>query len=375
MHSTKSFLSTALFTSALALQPVAKADVSYQETTQVNGGSILGMLKMASVFSSQAKQVTVPAKNDVMIHGNRMVRSGLHTTEIIDLDQRTITNIDNDKHTYSTITFDQMREAIAKAMANAKKAPQQSGGDPANQLKFTAHITHSGATRELDGETAKEALLTVTMMSNANDGSNAQGAMAATPEMWMIDSVPGMAEMRDFSARLSSELGTEMGNNQAGMLAAYPGAGQALAQLKRESAGMSGIPVLQVTRVGVSTDGQPLPAPSVLPLPAQATSQGNKTGDVTRDIATNTGEQTASDQISRLGSFGRALGGSSMGALMKHKPGSAAPASGDNSANAATAGILMESQTQMSNFSTSPVNTETFQVPAGYRQVQSPLGK
>ena len=360
--------------SACLFQAAARADVSYQETTKINGGSMMGMLKMAIAFSAQARQVGEPTTSTVMIHGNQMVRTDPHNTEVIDLDQHTITTIDNAKRTYSTVTFEQMKEAMTKAAAKAKESPKLSGGDPANQLKFNAHITRSGATRELDGKTAKEALLTVTMLANANDGSNAQAGMAATSEMWMIDSAPGLEEMRAFSKRMASELGFEIGSSPAGgMLAAYPGASQALADLKKESAGMSGLPVLQITRVGMSADGQPLPAPSVLPLPAPSKPDSNKPGEVTKEIATNTGTQTASDQIARLGSFGRALGGSSMGALMKHKPAPAAPPSSSADVSAATAGILMESQTEMSNFSTAPVNPSSFQVPSGYKQVQSPM--
>jgi hypothetical protein len=94
---------------------------------------------------------------------------------------------------------------------------------------------------------------------------------------------------------------------------------------------------------------------------------------VTGEIATDTGTQVASDQISKLGGFGRALGGSSMGALMRHKPSSSstpAPAASDN---AATADVLLESQTETGNFSTAPVDQSSFEIPAGYKQVTSPM--
>jgi len=69
---------------SLLLQPLAFADVSYQETTQITGGSLQGMLKLAGAFSSQAKQANAPVTSTVALHGNRMVRSTPHTTEIID---------------------------------------------------------------------------------------------------------------------------------------------------------------------------------------------------------------------------------------------------------------------------------------------------
>jgi hypothetical protein len=109
---------------------------------------------------------------------------------------------------------------------------------------------------------------------------------------------------------------------------------------------------------------------------AQSKSGGADAGKVTGEIATDTGTQVASDQVSKLGSFGRALGGSSMGALMRHKPSNssstAAPAS-NNGGDPATAGVLLESQTETGNFSTAPVDPNSFQIPAGYKQVTSPM--
>ncbi|MEO6924731.1 MAG: hypothetical protein ABI142_12965, partial [Bryocella sp.] len=175
--------------------------------------------------------------------------------------------------------------------------------------------------------------------------------------------------------RMAKEMGMDMDHSPASsMLATQPGAAQALADLKKESAGLSGLPVLQITRVGLSADGQPLPAPSVTPLP-QSKSSNNQAGDITRDIATNTGTDVASSQISRLGSFGRALGGASLGALSRHKSSArnATPADASGTSNPATAGVLIESETRLGSFSSAPANMSSFEIPAGYKQVKSPM--
>jgi hypothetical protein len=191
----------------------------------------------------------------------------------------------------------------------------------------------------------------------------------------MVPDVPGEEELRAFNQRMAKELAMDTSISQmSGLLSAQPGGAQALADLKKEAAKMNGFPVLQVTRLGVSADGQPLPAPSVAPM-AHSKSGDSSAGKVTGDIATNTGTQVASDQISKLGGFGRALGGSSMGALMRHKPSNTsntAPAS-NNGGDPATAGVLFESQTETGNFSTAPVDLSSFEIPAGYKQVASPL--
>ena len=57
-----------------------------------------------------------------MIHGGRMVQANPHSTEIIDLDAQTITNIDHDKRSYSVMTFQQMQQAMADAAAKMKNS-------------------------------------------------------------------------------------------------------------------------------------------------------------------------------------------------------------------------------------------------------------
>ncbi|HEY1576246.1 MAG TPA: hypothetical protein VGF82_04150 [Terracidiphilus sp.] len=365
---------------ATLIAPLAKGDVAYQETTKITGGSLKSMLKVAGAFSSMARQETAGTVTTVMLHGNRMVRSNPHQTEIIDLDQRTITFIDHDKHNYSVITFQQMQQAMANAAASMKKAgetpasPQPASSDA--QMKFDAHISSNGMTRVIDGLQAKESLVTVTMIANANDGSNVKAGMAATSEMWLVPDAPGMAELGAFNQRMMQELSVDTAANQmSGMLAAQPGGAEAMAELKKEASKVQGFPVLQVTRVGVSTDGQPLAAPSVAPAP-NSQNDSSTAGNVTREVATDTGTQAASSEMGKLGTFGRALGSSSLGAFMRHKPsGSAKPSTSTPPDGSANANVLLESQTELANFSTSPVDLAGFQVPAGYKQIASPMAK
>jgi hypothetical protein len=366
---------------AAALIPqIANADVTYQETTKITGGSLKSMLKLAGAFSSQARQANSDTVTTVTLHGNRMVRSNPHTTEIIDLDQQSITFIDHDKHNYSVMTFQQMKDAMTNAMARAKEQSASKGSQqPATnngQMNFDAHITSNGTTRTIDGLQAKEALVTVTMLANAkaSDGTNANAGMAATSEMWLVPEIPGMDELRGFNQRMMQELSVDATANQmSGMLAAQPGGAEALADLKKEASKMQGFPVLQVTRVGISADGQPLAAPSTAPLPAD---QGKtpSAGNVTSEVATDAGTQAASSEVGKLGTFGRALGSSGLGAFMRHKPQPKAESAGA-SASPATAGVLLESQTSIDHFSTSPADLSSFDVPAGYKQVPSPMVK
>ena len=83
------------------------ADFEYKETTKITGGAAVGAMKFAGVFSKDARQATQGTNATISFKGNKMRREdSLGQVEIIDLDARSITNIDTKKKTYSTMTFD-----------------------------------------------------------------------------------------------------------------------------------------------------------------------------------------------------------------------------------------------------------------------------
>ncbi len=77
-------------------------------------------------------------------------------------------------------------------------------------MSFNAHISSSGATRQLDGQTAQGITAHLTMTANSSDTSSQKAGMAATSEMWLINDAPGLAEMRRFNVRLAKELDVDL---------------------------------------------------------------------------------------------------------------------------------------------------------------------
>jgi hypothetical protein len=366
----------------LLFQESAFADASYQQTTQITGGSLMSMMKMASVFSSKARGLDKPVVSTVLLHGNKMARIGPTTTEIIDLDNQTITNIDSEHHQYSVMTFEQMKEAMANAAKQArehKSAPAQDTKGQDVQMSFHAKVTNSGATRQIDGQEAKQALLTITMDAQPTDASKADasqpnGALAIASEMWLIPEAAGYEEIRDFNMRLAKELAANMDMGAfSAMFSAQPGASDAMADLQKESSKMTGIPVVQITRMGMTTNGQPLPPPSDTTTDA---------GNASSPEAKKAGESSAND---RLASLGKMMGNASaLGGFMHHKksqntdqesstsPSSARSSSSDSTPQAAT---LLEMKTEMSNFSSGAVDLSKFEIPAGYQKKVDPRVK
>ena len=353
--------------------PFLLADYTYQETTQITGGSILQMMKMMGHFSSEARKAGDPVVSTIYLKDNRMARVNADDIEIIDLDKETITHIDTVKKTYTVMTFEQMKQQIENARQEMqKRQAEHPAAQPANptpddvKVSFDVKVRKTGADKPISGLLSKEAILTMTM--NATDQKTQQsGAMAITNDMWMVPEIPGYDQVRDFQKRFAEKMATVtagMGMDLSRMLAQNPGANQALADMGQEMRKLDGVPVMQIMRMGSTTNGQPLPAASEAPLPPDQSPPMPSAGDVAK--------QSAASMITShfgLGGFGK---------KKKDDQSQQAPAQNTNqTGNAAppTTAILMESQTTVSNFSSGPVDASHFDVPAGFKQVQPQMEK
>jgi hypothetical protein len=346
------------------------ADYSYQETTQITGGSVVSMLKMAGALSSQARKAGEPVVSSIYLKGNRLANVSADSIEIIDLDKETVTHVDVAKRTYTVLTFQQMKDQVANARKQMESQPApkpaaQPAAPPANpdnvQLSFDVKVRETGATKVVSGLDAKEAIMTMTM--NATDQTTQQtGAMAVTNDMWLVPEVPGYAQIGEFYKRMAGKMGSMtagIGMDLSKMVAQTPGASQALTDMGKEMQKIKGVPIMQIMRMGTTINGQPLPAASEAPLPPDNTPAMPSGSDIAKQSA-------ASAITSHLG----ALGG--FGGFGKKKQAAPPPADpATNSANATpTSSVLMESQTTVSTFSSASVDESHFAIPAGYKLIQ-----
>ncbi len=365
--------SSLIFAITLSTAPFLFADYTYQETTQITGGSLVGMMKLAGRFSSQARKAGDPVVSTIYIKDNRMASVSADSTEIIDLDKETITRIDNLKHTYTVVTFQQMKDQIEHARQEMQKQQAQhpasapaSNPDPNNDVKvsFDVKVRKTGAEKQVSGLSSKEAILTMTM--NATDQKTQQtGAMAVTNDMWMVPEIPGYEQVRDFHKRMAEKMGpifASVGADMSKMLAQQPGATAALSDMGKEMQKLDGVPVLQVMRMGTTLNGQPLPAASEAPLPPDNSPAMPSAGDVAKQSA-------ASMLTSHFG----------LGGFGKKKQNDPPPpdqgANQNGNTPPPTSAVLMESQTTVSSFSSDPVDGSHFEVPAGFKQVESQMDK
>lgn len=309
------------------------ADFSYQEKTAITGGVAAAAMKVAGVFSKQARE---PVVSTVSVKGDRLMHRSAYRASIIDLGSQTITEIDLQKKTYSVVTFAEMKQMMEQA---SQKMQQQKGAD----VKFKVSADATGNTRQIGGFDTKELL--VKMQAEATDQQSGQsGGMVINLDVWLAPSVPGYKEVRDFYRRMAATLDWTPGSQAAAGAGAAKGMAEAFKELRK----LDGVPVYETMKI--TGAGQPDTAGSgsaSQPPPQQQQDQ----------------QQQQSARPSLAGALGGRFG---LGRKKQDDTSNTSSSSGNSSGP----GSLIESTTELSGFSSGPVDDAQFAVPAGFKKVE-----
>jgi hypothetical protein len=357
------------------------ADASYQETTQITGGSMVAPLKSMGFLSKSLRDMLAPNTTTTMVHGNQKAVVGRDFTEITDLDKETVTHIDNLHKTYTVVTFAQMRQAFQQMPKQMEQAQDKAKQDQAPQpqqpksdvkTSFDVSVKNTGATKQINGLTAQEQLVTLQMHATDPNAAATQGPNAVTyvvtTDAWITPDPPEVKEIQDFDKRFGLKLmeGVDLSAFKAQMtrnmsqnpgmsqlFAGKPGSADAMTEMAKEMAKLQGTRVMEVTRMGGSGTG---PASAQNSEPAPAANSPSSNG-------------------SMAGMLGSALGGSALGGFHKKKPQPASDTTTtttNSDGTQTTSATLMETTVQRSNFSQAPVSSSNFEVPGGFKKVDTP---
>jgi len=309
------------------------ADFSYQEKTAITGGVAAAAMKVAGVFSKQARE---PMVSTISVKGDRMAHRSAYRASVIDLASQTVTEIDLQKKTYSVVTFDEMRQMMEQA---SQKMEQQKGGD----VKFKVSVNPTGNTRQIGGLDTRE--LMVKMQAEATDQQSGQtGGLVVNLDVWLAPSVPGYREVRDFYRRMAERLDWTPGSQAA---AGRADLAKGMAEAFKEIGKLDGVPVYQT--MSMTGAGQPSgPSGDASQPPPQQDQQ----------------QQQQSARPSLAGALGGRFG------LGRKKQDDTSNASSSGNGNSQGPGSLMETTTELSGFSAGPVDDAQFAVPAGFKKVE-----
>jgi hypothetical protein len=314
------------------------ADFQYTETTKITGGAAAGAMKFVGVFSKDARQATQGTNVTISFKGNKMRREdSLGQIEIIDLDGRSITQIDTKKKTYSTITFDEMKARMEEARKKAAAEQAKRNKEQPSQVKIVPKVTitpGTGSKKILD-YTAKETKMRVDMEMTSDD-PKAKGQSA---NMWVdsdayIAPVKGYDEVKHFYQRMAKQLdwlpGTMMGGNAQ--------IAPAMVEYRKSATALNGMPLSSLVSVGMA--GQ-----QGAPQQASHDDQKSSGNPITGGIG---------------GLFGK-----------KKKKDDAAQDDQSNAKPSGAPGSLMDTSTEVTSVSTSAVDAGLFKIPEGYKQVEA----
>lgn len=350
--------------SILLLAPLsvpARADFKYTETSKITGGALKGAMKFAGVFSKQASQATQPIVTTHYVKGNRLRTDNANgKIQIIDAEGRRIIEIDTQKHTYSEITFEQIKEAIQNAQQQAQKKMEQ---DPkAKDVKANVNVkfkvTPGTGTRQIMGQTTNESKVQIEMEVQAQAQESAQpgqpsgpvnGTIVTTMDMWVATSVTGFQELGQFYARMSKDVNWVPPSN----IHVDPRASQSLDELQKNSANLKGFPLLQYMSMSMA---------------GQQDSSGNAAQNSNASASASSSSSSNSDSTptSLSGAMTKGLGG-----LFgkKKKQDETANQNGQNPPPPSTPGSLIEMTIEVNSFSDASLDSSLFDVPTGYTRV------
>ena len=330
------------------------ADFTYQETSTITGGMMMSLMKVAGVFSKQARE---PIQATIAVQGDKMVHRTSTHASVIDLASGTITSIDFQKKQYSVMTFEEMQQLLEQMSQKMQKGQKGKG-----EMKYKVSANATGKSKQVAGFEAKEMIMEMKMEMEATDkdsGQSQKGGMTMTTDMWIAPGVPGYQEVRDFHKRMAERLNWTPGGN---MFMSDPKVSEGMAEVYKEIAKLDGMPVQNFISMGIAgqpgASGAPADGSAAPAQPAQ--------------------QQPQVERPSVGGALGGALGGRFGLGRKKaaEKPAEQpanAPAAGGQAPGAP--GSLLEMTTETSSFSSNAVDASLFAIPAGFKKVDSEMKK
>jgi hypothetical protein len=270
-----------------------------------------------------------------------MATLGKENSTIIDLDKETITEINLSKKNYSVVTFAQMRQAMDDAMAKAQAQQQkkQKAAPKGNvEAKFKVSAKATGKTKKVQNLTAKEMVVTMDLEGTDKDTGNS-GSMTVIDDAWMAN-VPGYEQVKAFHQKMAQKMAREFQPELSRMAMSDPRMMQGMSEAAKEMSKVAGVPVETVMKMGsgITVD--------------------------TTDSSSQKDKPSVRDAVTSRLPFGR-----------KKNEDPPAQEKKDQKENSSGPALLLEMTTEMSSFSSGAVDVSKFDVPAGFKQVDSDLVK
>jgi len=349
----------------LLLSTVAiRADLKVEELTQMKGGMMEGVMKMARVFGGGKgmgnSATTVYVKGERMRTDN-LVENELESSEIIELDKEQTVSINHKKKTYSILTFAEKRAQMEKAMKEmeARRAekpptsPTAPPSDPNVKTQPKISIKDTGETKVINGFNTRHVIFSMGL--EAEDlKTKEKSSMGTTMDLWLSKDIPGLEERKQFMMRYAQKMGSSPYMKNMGMtMAQDPQMMKAIEEMSKESRKMEGDAVLTIMNFPISA------APG-----ADSSAQTSQPRHQPEAEQESTSPTNASEALGQI--FGGGFGHKKK-PKPAQEPGQSNPSQPNSSGPASV--NLMSMTVEIKSVSQSPLSGTLFEVPAGFRLV------
>lgn len=187
---------------AAGLTVPLSADVKTRERTQIRFEGFMG-----GIMNRMSGQGADGLTSTVAVRGNRKSSINERTGQIIDLAEEKVYEIDVRRKQYRVTTFEEMRERLRQARADAEKQAKEMPDqdredlrDAGKEIEIDFDVKETGATRSVAGHDARQVIVAVTLREKGRTLEEG-GGMVLTTDTWVGPRIAALDEIHDFDMK------------------------------------------------------------------------------------------------------------------------------------------------------------------------------
>lgn len=225
------------------------ADVRTEQKTQVQFAGMFG--RMVNLFGGRGAREGITST--VIVKGNRKATLGENSSQIIDLDEEKIYDVDLRRKQYKVTTFAEIRKQMEDARKQAEEDARRQSDDrsepsktdePQKEVEVDFDVKNTGESKTINGFNTSQTIVTVTVREKGKTLEESGGLVMKT-DMWMAPEQKALREVYEFDLRYAQKLyggmfGTVSASQMAMMTALYPMMRPAIEKMQAEGAKVQG---------------------------------------------------------------------------------------------------------------------------------------
>jgi len=272
------------------------ADVRSDQKTRVQFAGMLG--RMMNLFGGKAAREGITST--VAVKGNRKITTTENTSQIIDLSEEKVYDIDLKKKSYKVTTFAELRrrmeEAQRKAAEDARKQETQekekktSESDaPQKEVEIDFDVKNTGESKAINGFNTRQSIMTITVREKGRTLEQS-GGLVLTTDMWLAPDQPALKEVSDFDRKYFEKvygglLAGVSADQMATAAALYPMLKPGLDRMSKEAAKIEGTAIMTTATFDAVKSAEQLEAEKKEDEPKASGGIGGMLGGLARKAA------------------------------------------------------------------------------------------